>query len=521
MSVIVQRAHRSTPSLKTVVAIAAVLLGTFTSILNSRLTEIGLADIRGALGLGLDEASWITTAYLVAEVAAIPAAVWLRGLLSPARGVIVGAALFSLFSLVAPLSPDLHWLLALQALRGLSAGILIPMAYAVIMRHLPQNQRLYGLSLYALVSAATPSLSVALEAWIIEHLSWHFLFWLSAVPGAITVVAAVYGLVRDPIKYMRFRRPDGFGLLALSLGLAAIVAALDQGNRLDWLNSGLIVGLMLAGFFLVGAYLVHAMLHPNPVVSPKLLFRRNIALGLAVMFATRIAIASSAFVIPQYLIRVQGYRALESGELFLMTILPQLMLAPFVAWLAYRIDPRNLLAAGGLLTGAGIFVATNLTSVWIGDDFLVGAMLQAIGAPLIAVPTMVVITEDINFPEIPWIASLVHIVRTEGSAVGMALVTTLVRVREQVHSNFLGLHVQSGNVDVAARLETLASQLRSRGSAGQDAFAQATALLGRSVQREAFVLSYADALLVLGIVALLCAAAALAMRRPTLPGRFL
>ncbi|PSS59725.1 hypothetical protein C6558_36775 [Ensifer sp. NM-2] len=93
-------------------------------------------------------------------------------------------------------------------------------------------------------------------------------------------------------------------------------------------------------------------------------------------------------------------------------------------------------------------------------------MLKAVGAPLIAVPTMVAITEDITFPEIPWIASLAHIVRTVDSAVGMVLVTTLVRVREQVHSNLLGLHVQSGNVDVTARLKTLASQFRSHGSGG-------------------------------------------------------
>ena len=509
------------PSLTTVVAIAAVLLGTLTSILNSRMTEIGLADIRGALGLGLDEASWITTAYVVAEVAAIPAAVWLRGILSPARGVMIGAALFTVFSLAAPFSPNLFFLLSFQALRGLSAGILIPMAYAVIMRHLPQNQRLYGLSLYALVSMATPSLSVSLEAWILDHLSWQYLFWLSAIPAAATVVAAAYGLVRDPVKYMRFRRIDGFGLLALSLGLAAFVAALDQGNRLDWLNSGLIVGLLSAGLFLVGAFVVHALMHPAPVVGPKLLLRRNVGLGLAVMFLSRIAIMSSAFVIPQYLIRVQGYRALESGPLFLATIAPQFLLAPFVAWLCYRIDPRNLLAAGGLLTAAGIMIAVNVTNGWIADDFLVAVLLQALGAPLIAIPTMVVITEDITFQEIPWIASLVHIIRTLGSAVGMALVTTLVRMQEQLHSNLLGLHVQSGAAEVDQRLQVLANGFRVSGASAPDALAQATAVIGRSLQREAFVLSYSDAFFVLGIVTLLAVAITLGMRRPAMPGRFL
>lgn len=511
----------SFPSIRVITAIIAVLLGTFTSILNSRLTEIGLADIRGALGLSLDEASWITTAYVAAEVAAIPAAVWLRAILSPARGVILGAGLFSVFSLATPFSPNLPLLLTLQALRGLSAGVLIPMAYAVIMRHLPQNQRLYGLSLYALVSAVTPSVSVAVEAWILTSLSWEFLFWLSAVPGLAAMLAAHYGLARDPVKYMRFRKVDGFGLFALSLGLAALVTALDQGNRLNWLDSGMIVGLLSAAAFLMGAFFLHAFLHPDPVVSLGLLWRRNIGLGLFMMFATRIAAMSSAFIIPQYLARIQGYRALESSELFLATAMPQLLLTPVVAWLCYRIDPRNLLAMGGTLMASGLLMSADLTSLWTREEFFVPLILQAIGGPLIAVPVMVVITEDISIREIPWIASLVHIVRTVGTAVGTALVATVVRVQEQVHSNLIGLHVQSGGHDVTARLETLAQTLATKAANDGDAMGQATIMLGRVIQGQAYVMSYADAFLLLGLIMLGATTVSLIMRRAPLPGKFL
>src|SRR5690606_11920405 len=177
------------PNARALIGVAAVLLGTVTSLLNSRLTDIGLADIRGALGDGVDEASWLTTAYVVAEVAAIPSAVWLRSILSPARGVLIGALIFTIASMVAPFSPNIQTLISIQAIRGLSAGILIPMAYAVIMRHLPQHLRLYGLSLYALASSLTPSLAVSIEGWVITHLSWGYLFWINIVPGSLTLLA--------------------------------------------------------------------------------------------------------------------------------------------------------------------------------------------------------------------------------------------------------------------------------------------------------------------------------------------
>ena len=321
------------PDLRALIGVGAVLLGTLTSLLNSRLTDIGLADIRGALGVGMDEASWLTTAYVVAEVAAIPSAVWLRGLLSPARGVLIGALIFTVASFLAPFSPNLQVLIAMQAIRGLSAGILMPMAYAVVMRHMPQPLRLYALSFYALVSSMTPAVAASIEGWVMLHLSWEYLFWINVIPGSLTLLAGAYGLANDPIRFLRFRRHDGFGLLALSLGLAALVTALDQGNRLDWLGSGLIVGLLAAAGFLLSVYLVHALRHPDPVVSPRLLARDNIGLSLLVMFVMRIGLMSSAWLIPQYLIRIQGFRALESGTVFWVAALPQILLTRAGAWL--------------------------------------------------------------------------------------------------------------------------------------------------------------------------------------------
>ena len=159
------------PDLRALIGVGAVLLGTRTSLLNARLTDIGLADIRGALGVSMDEASWLTTAYVVAEVAAIPSAVWLRSILSPARGVLIGALIFTVASFLAPFSPNLQVLIAMQAIRGLSAGILMPMAYAVVMRHMPQPLRLYALSFYALVSSMTPAAAASIEGWIMAHLS--------------------------------------------------------------------------------------------------------------------------------------------------------------------------------------------------------------------------------------------------------------------------------------------------------------------------------------------------------------
>lgn len=177
------------PNLRALIGVGAVLLGTLTSLLNARLLDIGLADIRGSLGVGMDEASWLTTAYVVAEVAAIPSAVWLRSILSPTRGVLIGSLIFTVTSFLAPFSPNLETLIGMQAVRGLGAGILMPMAYAVVMRHMPQPLRLYGLAFYALVSSLTPSIAASVAGWVMLHLSWEYLLWINVIPGSLTLLA--------------------------------------------------------------------------------------------------------------------------------------------------------------------------------------------------------------------------------------------------------------------------------------------------------------------------------------------
>ncbi|AUH64784.1 hypothetical protein CX676_11910 [Paracoccus zhejiangensis] len=148
-------------------------------------------------------------------------------------------------------------------------------------------------------------------------------------------------------------------------------------------------------------------------------------------------------------------------------------------------------------------------------------LVQSLAAPFIAVPLMVLMTEEITIREIPWIASLVHITRTVASAAGLALVATFTRKQEQLHSALLGQHVESGSALVQGRIDATAATLEAQAIDPALAADQATAMLAGTVQREAFVLAYADMFLLLGIALALTALLTLFMYRPKLPGKFL
>src|SRR3984893_14134320 len=251
--------------------LVAVLMGTFISTLNGRLSTFGLADIRGAVGAGFDEGAWITTAQTVAQMFITLVAIWMGAAYGPRR-VLIGASIaFAVVSLLTPYSATLPMLLTMQFLGGLASGFFIPLTLSFILLNTPPKYWAFGIALYALNLELSLNISASLEGWYVEHHSWRWIFWQNVPLAAIMAVCLHYGVRAKPAAA---NRPPGdvFGLLSGGLGLALIYAALDQGNRLDWLNSGLVWGLLLAGAILLVGFLVHEARIANPLVNFKVAF---------------------------------------------------------------------------------------------------------------------------------------------------------------------------------------------------------------------------------------------------------
>src|SRR3984957_8887689 len=225
--------------------LVAVLMGTFISTLNGRLSTYGLADIRGAVSAGFDEGAWISTAQTAAQMSVTLAAIWLGAAYGPRR-VLIGASIaFALVSLLTPYAGSLAMLLSLQFLGGLASGCFIPLTLSFILINTPPRYWAFGIAIYAMNLELSLNISASLEGWYVEHHSWRWIFWQN-VPLALIMSLCLWRGIKDKPPIER-PPPDAFGLLAGSAGLALIYASLDQGNRLDWLGSGLVWGLMLAG----------------------------------------------------------------------------------------------------------------------------------------------------------------------------------------------------------------------------------------------------------------------------------
>jgi MFS transporter, DHA2 family, multidrug resistance protein len=487
-----------------------VFLGAGIVTLNGRLISVALPDLRGALGLGVDEASWIPTAYNMALMFIGPFSVFLGGLLGPRRVLLFSAPIFILCSILLPFSPNLRVLLCLQVISGLASGTFYPLTLSYALRALPLRYVIYAIGVYSIDIVGATSVGTPLEAWYTEHLSWHWVFWQSALLTPLMMLCVYMAIPRQPERQGPKPAISWRGFLYGSLGLSLIYGALDQGERLDWLGSGVITGLLVTGVFLLGVTVVRRWLSPNPLVNPIFVVNRNTAILAACLFSFRFVMLAIAFLLPAVLAVNQNYRPLQTGRVLLWLTGPLVLTGLIAARLMRRFDNRLVLAAGFTVVATACLLNAQLTSAWAGDNFFIPQLVTGFGLALAFTALVGSFVQNafdsgaLSSPSnVLTYSAFVHTVRLFGGEAGTALMQRLVSVREQFHSNMTGLHVDAGGWLTSERLGALAQALSPNSAGAEEAQARAALVLGGQVRLQAYALAYGDGYAAIALVAAL------------------
>ena len=503
----------SADSLRPYVGILGVLIGALLSTVGSRITTFGLADLRGGLHFGFDEGAWMTTSFGVGQMLVGVACPYLGAIFSVRRVLLHGMALLFVASLLGPLSPNLTAFLTAQFLAGVGTGTFIPLTIGFIVRNLPQRLVLYGLAVYAMNSELSQNVAASLEGWYSDSVSWRWIEWQYCVALPVMFACIWYGAPREKVNMALLRDLDWPGLAYSGLGFALLYAGLDQGNRLDWINNGLVDGLLLSGGLLTLAFVGREFTATRPFLNLRLLAREGIVPILMLVTGFRFIILSTAYIIPTYLQVVQSYRELQVGAVLLWIALPQLLIVLPLGWLLQRVDARLALAFGAILIGVACLMGTGLTHDWATDDFLPSQVLQAIGQSFALTSVVVLAVKSMNPADVLTIGALFQTSRLFGGEIGTAFMQTFVRVREQVHSNLIGLHVDSLGGQTADRLAAYRNAFGAHSSDVAAATQRATSLLATTVAKQAAVLSYIDGFLAAAVGAFACLLLTALLRR--------
>jgi DHA2 family multidrug resistance protein len=461
--------------------IAAMMAG-----LNNRVGALALADVRGALGFGLDDASWITTVYSAGEFIAMPFSAWFAITFSLRRFELWMVGTCTLLAAFLPFIHDLNLLLIARFVQGIASGTMIPLLMMAALKFLPLPIRLHGLALYAMTATFAPNLSIWLAGlWTDRLLDWRWVYW-QLVPLAVVAGLLVgWGLPREAIQAARFRQANWSGMALGVPALGLITVVLDQGVRLDWFHSTLITVSLVAGVALLAVYLLTEWYHPSPFIKLQILGRRNLGLGFILFVFLLVVLMSSSLLPAIYLGPLQDYRNFQMASIGLIVSLPQLVLGPVVALLLYqkRVDARTVFGSGLFLIALACFSGACVTSDWNRDQFVMAQTLQAFGQPMAVISMLFLCTSVVQPDEGPYVSGTVNTLRAFGSLLGAAVVGQLVTVRGRFHAEMLLDHAALAGDSLPLPPEP--SQLMN--------------IIGQ----QSLVLSVADAYRALGVLALL------------------
>ncbi len=504
-----------TVSAKTWLAVVGATLGAFMAVLNIQIVNASLADIQGAIGAGIDDGGWISTSYLIAEIVVIPLSGWLAQVFSIRIYLLTNAVLFLALSAACALAQDLPQMIVLRAIQGFTGGVLIPMAFTLIITLLPKAKQPVGLALFALSATFAPAIGPTIGGYLTENFGWQYIFYVNLVPGAIMIGMLYFSLEATPMKLSQLAEGDWPGIVTMAIGLGALQTVLEEGNKDDWFGSPFIVRLSVIAAVSLSLFLWIELTSNKPLLNLRLLFRRNFGFGILANFLLGIALYGSVYILPVYLSRIQGYNAEQIGMVLAWTGLPQLVLIPLVPRLMQRFDPRLLIGVGFALFAASNFMNIYMTADYATDQLFWPDVVRAIGQALVMAPLSAVATAGIEAENAGSASGLFNMMRNLGGAVGIAVLQTLLTKREQYHSNVLTQSVSLMEQATRTRIEQLTQYFVNHGVTDRaEAAHRALVAIGHIVQKQAFILAFSDTFYLLGATLVIALMAALLLRKP-------
>lgn len=472
-------------------AVGAVLLGSFLANFDSRLTSVGLADLRGAFSLSFDEGAWLSTAGIGSQILIAPAVAWLATVFGLRRVLGIPSLVYALISLIIPFVHDYTTLIVLSIAHGMLLGTFVPATLMIIFRNLPMRWWLPAIAIYSIRVGFALDTSTSLVGFYVDHWGWQWLYWQGVVIAPLMGLMVYLGTPREPVNVDLLCNADWGGMLLFGTAVSMIYAGLDQGNRLDWLESGIVMALLLGGAALFVLFVINEFLVPHPWAHINVLFSRNVGLSLVIILLYTLTSLCNSSLVPNFLSVVGGLRPEQTGVLlFTWGALPMFVLAPSAVYLLRHFDARVVVVLGFSAFAAANLWGTQLSHDWARQDFTGIMLLTSMGQAFTLLPIIIMALSNADTSRATAFAAYIQVMRLGGAEIGVALMGTWLRVREQIHSNYLGQHVENGSGNVTLLLQKLSNFFASHGTGSAPARALGT--LAAAVSREAYTLAYID-----------------------------
>jgi len=476
----------------------AMVFGMFMSILDVQIVTSSISELQAGLSASADEIAWVQTSYLIAEVITIPLSGWLSRAFSTRWLFLTTCIGFTCMSAACAFAGDLNSMIVFRALQGLFGGAMIPTVFATSFMIFSPKRRASNSVLMGLVATAAPTVGPTLGGWITADFSWHWLFLINVVPGTI-VAFTVYSLVFfDKAELRLLRQFDWLGVILVALFLGSLEYVLEEGPRNEWFDDGSIVTFAWVAGISGVLFFWWELTCKHPIVVLRTFADRNFAIGCTFSFVVGIGLYGAIYITPLFLGEVANYDSLQIGVLMSVAGICQMLMAPISGKMTRTYDLRFVLSTGLVVLGASIALNSLLTNLWRFDQMFWPQVLRGIGL-MLCFPPINALTLGLLPPDkVRNGSGLYNLMRNLGGAIGLASINTVLTERYALHYSRLTESVTLRRWNVQSMLDGLSARFGS--VLPGDGSLEASKMLAGLVNREALVLSFADALLLMSLV---------------------
>ncbi|HXQ40544.1 MAG TPA: DHA2 family efflux MFS transporter permease subunit [Candidatus Udaeobacter sp.] len=478
------------------IAFLAMCVGMFMAILDIQIVASSLPDIQTAFGIPLDRLSWVQTAYLTAEVIAIPLTGRLTRLLS-LRFLFVGAiAGFSGASLACAFSTGFWPFIAWRVVQGFCGGAVIPAVFTAGFELFPVRQHLLAAALAGLFAMLAPTLGPVVGGYITDTYSWHWLFLINPGPGLLVMLLTGFMLADERPDWQILRRLDYRGAALIALALGTLEILLKEGPKRDW--SGVFLWLLL-GLCLVSGMvaILRCLSRFEPVVELTLLAERHFAAGCFYSFVLGMGLYGSVYLLPLFLGLVREHTPLEIGEIMIVGGVAQLLAAPVAAAAEKKFNPVWLTAGGFALFAAGLIADGFLSYKSDYQELFWPQVMRGLAVMFCLLPTTTIALEGKTGEHLANASALFNLLRNLGGAIGIALVDTMLAFRPPAIVAGLVKRLQAGDPSAAIIVGLPPDKFHNQVMGPIDEATRQT--VAQLVERAALSISFNEAWLMLGV----------------------
>ncbi len=425
------------------IAVAAGTLGALMATLDISITNTALPKIQGEIGASQSEGTWISTAYLVAEIVMIPLAGWLEKVLSLRVLLLFSVTVFTASSIFCGLSQNLIEMIIGRVGQGFSGGALIPTALSIVATRLPPAKQPVGTALFGFTAVMGPVIGPILGGYLAENLSWHYVFFINLPVGIGLLALLIIGVPAEKTHFERLKEADVLGIIGLVLGLGALTVVLEEGQRENWFESSMIVNLSVLSAIGFACLFAGQYVARKPVIALKILKQPTFAGVWVMSLVVGAALYGTLYLIPQFLAQISNYDSYQAGLYTALSGGPTMLLMVAFPFFLKKVGMRYLVAAGLALYGFSCLSNAFFSPVAAGPEFVPGQLLRGVAMFFSLIMLNQAAASAVTKQYASDASGLFNAARNLGGSIGLAAIATLQEQRGNFHHERIVESLQS------------------------------------------------------------------------------